>query len=624
MIRDIPLHILNITGQKLPDLTDFPSRLFLAENEPGDLEFLKTQLTRIPPNEPAVIFCRFNQFLTLSQKEIQDPEHYYWIVVDQESEVPVSDLNRYIADGLLFDVLEGFPSQRKTETTLTRLLRHYTKKYEFDEVKNHLRRLNKIAIALSTEEEISIVLDSILSVALELTDADSGTLYFLEQKTQTDLPLKTSSRNKQMRFIYTKNESAPVALKNEVMELNTSSLAGYCAVTGEILEFEDVYRIPPGKPYSFNRSFDEKNQYRSKSMLIVPLKNHRKETIGVLQLINKKSIHHALLTTPEITDQVVIPFTEFDKEISESFGSQAAVAFENKQLFSNLQAQFSRVESAQREKMNSLVSLVSGIAHEVNNPINYISNSVQPIRQDLSEISHIISVLASLSEVNREDVEAVQVPDHAQEFKDLFIRLVEYAHEQNLTEVADEILELAVIIDKGAAKITGIVRSLMSFNLLIESNRQPVNLPQILEMAIQSTQKEIRKPLPVIPDFGPIPTVESNSDMLHIIFSNILKNSAEAIPADGGEIKITMTGNEDFVTIRIQDNGPGIPSHVVPRIFDAFYTTQESKGKIGMGLFVAYNMVQKLNGVLKYDPSPAGACFILQLPTNQANLEITY
>lgn len=85
-----------------------------------------------------------------------------------------------------------------------------------------------------------------------------------------------------------------------------------------------------------------------------------------------------------------------------------------------------------------------------------------------------------------------------------------------------------------------------------------------------------------------------------------------------------MTGNEDFVTIRIQDNGPGIPSHVIPRIFDAFYTTQESKGKIGMGLFVAYNMVQKLNGVLKYDPSPAGACFILQLPTNQANLEITY
>lgn len=624
MNRDYPLHILDLAGINLIFPDNFSLEVQTQVLPSGDFSLLQVALDSIAPNNPVCVFCSLEDFQQARQGAIKNTDHFYWFVVspaDSEKNSLILDL---IELGIVFDVLEPNSSNRHILAALTRLIRHFRKKYEFDEVKTHLRRLNKIAIALSTEEHIDIVLDSILSVALELTDADSGTLYFLEQKTYTDLPLKVSSKNKQMRFIYTKNESVPVKLQNQVIELSTKSLAGYCAITGETLEFDDVYQIPSDRTYSFNRSFDEKNNYRSKSMLVVPLKNHRKDTIGVLQLINKKSIHHAILSSPEITDKVVIPFSEFDKEISESFGSQAAVAFENKQLFTNLQDQFSKVETAQREKMNSLVALVSGIAHEVNNPINYISNSVQPIRQDLNEISHIISVLASLSVIRREDVEAVPVPEDAKEFKELFIKLVDYAHEQNLVEVANEIEELAVIIDKGASKITSIVRSLMSFNLLIENNFQIVKLSMVMDMAIQSTQKEMQRTLPVETHYGDISTVESNTDMLHIIFSNILKNAAEHIPADGGKIIITLTGNEDFVTISIEDNGPGISELIRPKIFDAFYTTQEAKGKIGMGLFVSYNMIQKLNGLLKHQPTPTGTTFIIQLPTSQAKLAITY
>lgn len=624
MSRDYPLHVLDLAGLTLNVPESFSLNVLHQKVPSGDLNQLQILLDSIPPNNPVCVFCQVSDFQNAQAGKIKNAEHYYWCLIASEENDQTDFYLDLIEIGQVFEVLEPNPSNRQLLSTLTKLIRHFRKKYEFDEVKTHLRRLNKIAIALSTEEHIDIVLDSILSVALELTDADSGTLYFLEQKTYTDLPLKVSSKNKQMRFIYTKNESVPVELQNQVMELSTKSLAGYCAITGETLEFDDVYQIPADRSYSFNRSFDEKNNYRSKSMLVVPLKNHRKDTIGVLQLINKKSIHHEILSTPEITDQVVIPFSEFDKEISESFGSQAAVAFENKQLFTNLQDQFIKVETAQREKMNSLVALVSGIAHEVNNPINYISNSVQPIRQDLNEISHIISVLASLSVIKREDVEAVPVPEDAKDFKELFIKLVDYAHEQNLVEVANEIEELAVIIQKGAAKITSIVRSLMSFNLLIENNFQVVKLPLVMEMAIQSTQKEMQRVLPVETRFDDISTVESNTDMLHIIFSNILKNAAEHIPADGGKIIITLTGNEDFVTITIEDNGPGIPDAVRSKIFDAFYTTQEAKGKIGMGLFVSYNMIQKLNGLLKHQPTSKGATFIIQLPTTQAKLAITY
>lgn len=620
-IRDYRLHILDTEGLPLSAIANFPIPIALERITQPTIQLLKELLAPIPPNQPVVIVSDKSLFDEAIISRLPNFEHYFWLIVD-DSRVLSENLIHALDRGIVSDIVDSTVSPKALQISLTKILRYYEKRYEFDEVKTHLRRLNKIAIALSTEQNIENVLDSILRVALELTDADSGTLYFLETKEKVDLPVKVSSKNKQMRFIYTKNYSIGTdPIQNQVMDITPTSLAGYCALNGETLEFNDVYQIEKNLPYSFNRSFDQKSGYRTKSMLVVPLKNHRREIIGVLQLINKKSIPGVALTTAEITEKVVIPFSDFDKEISESFGSQAAVAFENKQLFSNLQEQFQRTAQTLSEKFNSLVSLVSGIAHEVNNPINYISNSIQPLRTDVSEVSHIISVLASLKVIKREDIASLPFPDHLQDLKEVILRLIDYAKGTNLAEISDEIEVLSVIIEKGAAKITGIVRSLMSFSLLIESTLQQVDLKLVTDMAVQSLEKDLGRKLPVTIQFAGVTDLESNADMLHIVLTNILRNSVQAIPDTGGQIGIAVNGNDDYVTITIRDNGPGIPETVAARIFEAFYTTNEQKGNIGMGLFVAYNMIQRLNGVLKYQPAPEkGSLFTIYLPVSQANL----
>src|SRR6202790_5812604 len=122
--------------------------------------------------------------------------------------------------------------------------------------------------------------------------------------------------------------------------MRETSLAGVSAIRGEVINLADAYRIPRGRPYRFNKSYDEQTGYRTRSLLTLPMKNGRGEVIGVLQLINCKTHSAARLTTPESVMREVRPFSERAARLALSLASQAAVAYENPHLYQDIVALF--------------------------------------------------------------------------------------------------------------------------------------------------------------------------------------------------------------------------------------------------------------------------------------------
>ncbi len=198
-----------------------------------------------------------------------------------------------------------------------------------------LHELNKIGVALSAERDIDTLLEQILLKSREITAADAGSLYLVERGKEHE-----SSEDDRLRFVLAQNDSLQVPFEQFAMPLSQTSIAGYVALTGQVVSVADAYQLPSGTPYSISRSYDETSGYRTKSMLVVPMRDHHDEVIGVLQLINKKRDPRAMLRHATLVDENVVPFTSVDEELVSSLASQAAVAFENTRLIAGIKQLF--------------------------------------------------------------------------------------------------------------------------------------------------------------------------------------------------------------------------------------------------------------------------------------------
>jgi HD-GYP domain-containing protein (c-di-GMP phosphodiesterase class II) len=185
--------------------------------------------------------------------------------------------------------------------------------------------LNRIGIALSEQHNLNELLALILTESRKFTGAEAGSLYVRE--------------GNQLRFALSQNEvlekkardqekkdgvPAPKTFTGFYLSLDKSSLAGYVGVTGKVLNIPDTYKIPKNREYKFNKSFDEKNNYRTKSMLMVPLKDSSGNVVGVLQLINARK------------GKAVVPFDKYFEPLALSLASQAAVSIKNTLLAQEL------------------------------------------------------------------------------------------------------------------------------------------------------------------------------------------------------------------------------------------------------------------------------------------------
>jgi HD-GYP domain-containing protein (c-di-GMP phosphodiesterase class II) len=203
---------------------------------------------------------------------------------------------------------------------------------ELARTRNELRQLHRIGMALMTERDPETLLHTILEQARALTQSDAGSLYLVEQ---------AEDGTKRLRFTLSQNDTLPdLPLVQFTLPIDTASLAGYAAHNGEPLVLEDAYAIPDSKPYSFNRSFDQRSGYRTKSMLVVPMLDHRDDVVGVLQLLNRKNDLNARITSESSAEQHVLPYGAHELQLVQSLAGQAAVSIENSQLYIQIENLF--------------------------------------------------------------------------------------------------------------------------------------------------------------------------------------------------------------------------------------------------------------------------------------------
>ncbi len=204
---------------------------------------------------------------------------------------------------------------------------------ELERAHGALQEMSKVGKALMVERDREALFELILTQARSLSDSDAGSLYLVEA---------TEDGDSTLQFITSQNASLP-ELRSLTFELplDPTSIAGYVATSGEALVIDDVYALDEGVPYTFNReSVDESYGYRAKSMLAVPMIDHRDRVVGVLQLINRKSAEHADIRSEEDAERWVLPYTEREVSIVSSLAGQAAVAIENSRLYRDIENLF--------------------------------------------------------------------------------------------------------------------------------------------------------------------------------------------------------------------------------------------------------------------------------------------
>jgi len=192
--------------------------------------------------------------------------------------------------------------------------------------RQNMERLHQVGKALASEQNLDRLLDQILTHGRNLVQAEAGSIYLLVD--EKDLLFAHTQNARLGNLPYTKFR----------MPINSPSMAGFSALTGETLNLPDVYRIPPEAPYRFNEDFDRKSGYRTTSMLVVPIVDTDEEILGVLQFINR------LEADDEGTHYT--PFRPADEHLAQSLAGQAGVAIKNANLRKDIENLFEKFVDA--------------------------------------------------------------------------------------------------------------------------------------------------------------------------------------------------------------------------------------------------------------------------------------
>ncbi len=240
-------------------------------------------------------------------------------------------------------------------------LRRY--RYELGELIN-------IARAMTTERDVNKLLAIILEKSRFVTGADAGSIYVVEDEAALgeggDNGPVSLSRGPMLRFKLSQNESVNYDSREFVMPISTRSIAGSAALGKKAINIPDAYDIAAGAQYGFDRRFDEKIGYRTKSMLTMPLiSSQRDEVIGIIQLINKKKDPEKKLFTKEDVEEQVIAFDERSEELLGMVAAQAGASLENAMLYDEIRKLFEGFVKASVEAIESRDPTTSGHSRRV-------------------------------------------------------------------------------------------------------------------------------------------------------------------------------------------------------------------------------------------------------------------
>ncbi|MBP0029119.1 ATP-binding protein [Roseofilum sp. Guam] len=268
----------------------------------------------------------------------------------------------------------------------------------------------------------------------------------------------------------------------------------------------------------------------------------------------------------------------------------------------------------QNEKMSSLGQMIAGIAHEINNPVNFVYGNLNYCEQYINDLIYLINQYQK------------DYPQPSQGVQAVF-------EEIDLEFLKKDIKDILNSMKAGAIRIRDIVKSLRTFSRLDEAERKEVDIHEGIESTLMILQHRI-KPNPdlggieIVKDYGDLPRVECYASQLNQVFMNVLANAIDALEdrvssEQPGQITIVTQVTENrFLQIQIRDNGPGIDETTQDRLFDPFFTTKPVGKGTGLGLSISYQIVvNQHKGQLYYQSQLGeGTAFIIEIPCTQQML----
>jgi HD-GYP domain-containing protein (c-di-GMP phosphodiesterase class II) len=279
-----------------------------------------------------------------------------------------------------------------------------------------ISQLNEIAIGLSKEKNLGVLLRNILQESQNLSDCDAVSLYLVN---------KQDEEKASLIFKLSFNDTLNFKLNEFHIPLNNHSIAGYAALNNQEVIIEDAYNIAIDKPYQFDSTLDKEMNYRTLSILAVPITNHKNEVIGVLQFINRKDQRDIKLTTPEIAQKHVIPFDASITHLLCALASQAAISIENTMLIESInnlfegfvQASVTAIE--QRDPTTSghsfrVADMTTALARRLGASKNHDYRQIQYSDVDIREIRYA-SLLHDFGKVGVKEnilVKAKKLPEN--------------------------------------------------------------------------------------------------------------------------------------------------------------------------------------------------------------------
>ncbi len=257
------------------------------------------------------------------------------------------------------------------------------------------------------------------------------------------------------------------------------------------------------------------------------------------------------------------------------------------------------------EKMSSLGQLTAGIAHEINNPINFVSSNISPLRQDIDDIYQIIDKYEEMTTVESFEKKLTEVSQLKSELD------YEYLKEELQTIING--------IQDGAMRTTEIVSGLRNFSRLDESEVKEVDINTGIESTIILIRNKLNG-IEIKKELNTVPPCTCNPGKINQLFMNLIDNSIYAIhkkkmATQKGLIEIITSSDETHIQITIKDNGIGIPQENLSKLFDPFFTTKEIGEGSGLGLSIVHGIVDSHKGTIQVNSEfSVGTEIIIKLP----------